>query len=239
MCRVIITQSNYIPWKGYFDSINQVDVCVLYDEVQFTKRDWRNRNIIKTPQGTQWLTIPVKVKGNFYQKVQEVEISEKDWAKKHWKTLELNYKKAKCFHEIAPLLADFYQNTQHILLSEINVTLIRLICQILKIQTPIYFSNEFPVRQSGKNERLIDICLQLGATEYYTGASARNYLDEQLFAQHGITVKYWDYSGYPEYSQLYGNFVHEVSIVDLLFNEGFQAPKFMKSFSNEKILQPV
>ncbi len=239
MCKVIITQSNYIPWKGYFDAINQVDVVVLYDEVQYTKRDWRNRNIIKTPQGTQWLTIPVKVKGNFFQKIQEVEICEKDWAKKHWKTLEHNYKKAKCFEQIAPILQKFYQNTQHLLLSEINAELIRLVCKILGIQTAIYFSKDFPIYQNGKNERLIDICQQLNATEYYTGTSARNYLDEHLFKACGIKICYLDYSNYPEYTQLYGDFIHKVSIVDLLFNEGFNAPHFMKSFSEKRNLTPV
>lgn len=231
--KILITQSNYIPWKGYFDAINLVDEFVIYDEVQYTKRDWRNRNIIKTPQGTQWLSIPVQVKGNFFQKIKDTQISEANWGKKHWNTLKMNYSKAAFFKEFAPSFEEFYLNNTLQYLSEINYELIKIVCKILDIKTTITYSDTYPILQKGQNERLIDICKQAQANIYYTGASAKNYLKEELFAQENIQIIYLNYEGYPSYSQLYGEFVHQVSILDLIFNEGKQAHNFMKSFFNK------
>lgn len=228
--KVLITQSNYIPWKGYFDAINRADEFVIYDEAQYTKRDWRNRNIIKTPQGTQWLSVPVQVKGNFFQKIKDAKISEADWGKKHWNTIKQNYLKALYFKEIAPIFEEFYLSNQLQYLSEINFELIQIICKILGISTKITYSDTYPVRQEGQTERLLDICKQLEAGEYLTGSAAKNYINENLFEKENIQISYLDYSSYPEYRQLYGSFVHQVSIVDLIFNEGKNATKFMKSF---------
>jgi len=228
--KALITQSNYIPWKGYFDAINMADEFVIYDEVQYTKRDWRNRNIIKTPQGSQWLSIPVQVKGNFFQKIKDTKISQKDWGKKHWNTLKQNYAKALHFKNFSPIFEEFYLNNQLQYLSEINYELILIICKILGIQTKISYSDSYPILQEGQTERLVDICQQLNANVYYTGPAAKNYMNEQLFRDANIQVCYLDYNGYPEYRQLYGNFTHQVSILDLIFNEGSNATKFMKSF---------
>jgi len=228
--KALITQSNYIPWKGYFDAINMADEFVIYDEVQYTKRDWRNRNIIKTPQGSQWLSIPVQVKGNFFQKIKDTKINEKDWGKKHWNTLKQNYAKALHFKNFSPIFEEFYLNNQLQYLSEINYELILIICKILGIKTKISYSDSYPILREGQTERLVDICQQLNANVYYTGPAAKNYMNEQLFRDANIQVCYLDYNGYPEYRQLYGNFTHQVSILDLIFNEGSNATKFMKSF---------
>ncbi|GAB4129233.1 MAG: WbqC family protein [Raineya sp.] len=228
--KVLITQSNYIPWKGYFDAINTVDELVLYDEVQFTKRDWRNRNLIKTPQGRQWLSIPVEVKGKFFQKIKETKISDATWGRKHWASIRQNYTKAKHFKDFGEIFEDFYLNNSLLYLSEVNLQLIKIVCKILGISTKITFSDAYPVKRTGKNERLIDICKQLGAEVYYSGPMAQNYIDIAMFKSEGIAVEFLDYEGYPEYEQLYGAFVHQVSILDLLFNQGAQASKFMKSF---------
>jgi hypothetical protein len=228
--KIIITQSNYIPWKGYFDAINMVDEFVIYDEVQYTKRDWRNRNMIKTPQGLQWLTVPVQVKGKFFQKIKETKISEAGWEKKHWNSIKQNYSKALFFKEFAPIFEEFYLNNKLKYLSEINLQLIEIVCKILQISTKITFSDSYPILREGQNERLVDICEQLGANEYYTGPAAKNYIKEELFTSKNIQINYLDYSGYPEYRQLYGAFTHQVSILDLIFNEGSNATKFMKSF---------
>jgi len=230
MSKALITQSNYIPWKGYFDAINMADKFVIYDEVQYTKRDWRNRNMIKTPQGSQWLSVPVQVKGNFFQKIKDTKIGEADWGKKHWNSIKQNYAKAPCFKEFSLSFEEFYLENKLEYLSEINYELIQIVCKILNIQTKISYSDSYPIQQEGQTERLVDICKQLGANTYYTGPAAKNYMDEKLFDAENIQIVYLNYSDYPEYRQLHGDFTHQVSVLDLIFNEGSNAAKFMKSF---------
>ena len=231
--KVLITQSNYIPWKGYFDNINLVDEFVIYDEMQYTKRDWRNRNKIKTAQGLQWLSIPVKVKGKYYQKINETEISEPGWGLKHWKVIKYNYRKAPHFKDYQDVFEELYLNNTRSRLTEINYHFIKAICKILNIKTKISFSSDFDLVE-GKTERLVDLCKKVNATEYYTGPAAKDYMDESLFQQENIKVKYFDYSGYPEYPQLYPPFEHGVSILDLIFSTGEKSINHMKSFSYEK-----
>ncbi|MCS6820379.1 MAG: WbqC family protein [Microscillaceae bacterium] len=229
MKKVLITQSNYIPWKGYFDAIQLVDEVILYDDMQYTKRDWRNRNLIKTPQGVQWLTIPVEVKGKFFQAIKDVKISDHNWNTKHWKTLQTVYAKAPCFKEHKDFFENLYHNCHETYLSQINWYFLTHINHFLGIKTPMRFSSDF-VLIEGKTERLVNLCQQLQATDYYSGSAAKSYLDEALFEQAGIRLHYLDYSGYPEYPQLYPPFTHQVSILDLIFNTGKQATKYMKYF---------
>ncbi len=226
---IIITQSNYIPWKGYFDAIKLVDEVILYDDMQYTKRDWRNRNQIKTPQGLIWLTIPVEVKGKFFQSIKDTKISEKNWNEKHWKTISINYAKAPYFKLYKEFFQELYLNCNETYLSLINFRFLSAINNILSIKTPMYFSSDFQLVE-GKTERLVDLCLQRKATDYYTGPAAKSYIDESLFTKTGIKVHYLDYAGYPEYTQLYPPFTHHVSIIDLLLNTGNEASTFMKTF---------
>jgi hypothetical protein len=227
MKKIAITQSNYIPWKGFFDSINLVDVFVLYDDMQYTKRDWRNRNLIKSPDGTKWLSIPVEVKGKYFQKINETVISDTNWGKQHWANLQTVYGKLPGFALYKDIFEELYLKP-YSLLSEVNFTFIKKICEILGIKTEIRWSSEFELVE-GKTEKLVSICKQLDATDYYTGAAAKNYMEESQFANNNINVHYYDYSGYPEYEQRYPPFVHGVSILDLLFSKGESAKKFMKS----------
>lgn len=229
MKKIIITQSNYIPWKGYFDSINIADEFVLYDDMQFTRRDWRNRNQIKTRDGIKWLTIPVEVKGKYFQKINETKISDSDWGEKHWNTILHNYSKAKYFNEYKKLFEDLYLNNKEEYLSKVNFNFLKAVCELLGIKTKMIWSDEFNLLEE-KTERLVDICRKRGATEYYSGPAARAYMNEELFERENIKVHYFDYTGYPEYNQLYGDFTHAVSIIDLIFNEGPNSTKFMKSF---------
>lgn len=224
--KIAITQSNYIPWKGFFDSIQLVDVFVLYDDMQYTKRDWRNRNMIKSPEGTKWLSIPVDVKGKYFQKISETQISDPDWARQHWMTIVHTYGKMPGFALYQPIFEELYQRS-YTHLSEVNFAFTKAICQILGITTEIRWSSEFELGE-GKTERLVAICNQLGGTDYFTGAAAKNYMDETLFEQSNIQVHYYDYSGYPEYEQRFPPFTHGVSILDLLFSVGADAPKYMK-----------
>ncbi len=232
MKKVAIIQSNYIPWKGYFDIINMVDTFVLLDDVQYTVRDWRNRNKIKVPfgSGTKWLTIPVEGKDKHKKLIKEVKTQGNEWRKIHWNTIKQFYSKAPHFKEYKELFEELYLNSDEEFLSEINYKFIKTINEILGIDTEIKWSYEFDTI-TGKNEKLISICKQLDTDVYLSGPAARNYLDENLFAEEGIKVEWMDYSGYPEYPQLYPPFAHDVSIIDLIFNTGKEAIKYMKSFS--------
>lgn len=227
--KALITQSNYIPWKGYFDSINMVDVMVIYDDMQYTKRDWRNRNIIKTAQGNKWLSVPVEVSGKFHQKINETLVAESSWKKSHLDILKQNYKQAPCFKEVWPWVEELYNTCDSLNLSHINQHFIKGINNYLGITTRIVRSEEFVLAED-RNERLINICKDLKATKYYSGPAAKAYMDLDLFEKNEIEVEFFDYSGYPEYPQLYLPFEHGVTILDLFFNCGAQSKTYMKSF---------
>ncbi len=227
MKQVAILQSNYIPWKGYFDLIARVDEFIVYDDVQFTRRDWRNRNMIKTPAGTQWLTVPVRNRGRYLQQIRETEIDGQAWQASHWKALQMNYAKAKHFDDVAALLAPAYE-ASYANLTELNVALIRRICDYLGLRTQITYAWDYDIAATGKTEKLVDLCVRAGATGYLSGPSAQSYIDESLFTDAGIALSWMDYGGYPEYPQLWGDFVHAVSVVDLLFNCGGDAANYMR-----------
>ncbi len=228
MSRIAILQSNYIPWKGYFDLINMVDEFVLYDQVQFTKNDWRNRNRIKNKQGIHWLTIPVGQK-KLNQKIIDTKVANKRWSVKHWRTITQNYVKAPYFKDYKDIFEFFYLHTNEERLSKINFELISIINEVLGIKTKIRWSSEFDLVE-GQTERLLAICKQVGANTYLSGPAAKEYFNEDLAQDANIKVEWMDYSGYPEYNQLHQPFEHGVTILDLIFNEGPNAINFMKSF---------
>lgn len=227
MKKVAILQSNYIPWKGYFDMIAAVDEFILYDDMQYTRRDWRNRNQIKTPHSVQWLTVPVLVKGKYHQKICETEIDGADWASAHWKALTQNYRRAPYFVEIAAWLEPLYLGKTFTHISHLNRCFIEAICIYLGIKTTITNSWDYTLLD-GKTERLADLCLQVGGTEYISGPAAKDYVDEKVFSDLNIHLTWFDYAGYPEYPQLWGEFTHGVTILDLLFNCGKAAPRYMR-----------
>jgi hypothetical protein len=225
---IVITQSNYIPWKGYFDAIGAADEFVVYDDMQYTRRDWRNRNLVKTAGGPEWLTIPVEVSGKFHQKINETKLSDPRWFAKHWKTIEQSYAKAAHFKEVKDFLGELYHGATSPWLTEVNVHFLRGICGFLGLPFRYRLSSEFTLAED-RTERLVAICRELGGTDYYSGPAAQAYMDEGQFAQQGIRVHYFDYGGYPEYRQLFPPFTHQVSVVDLLMNEGANARQFMKT----------
>jgi len=227
MKKALITQSNYIPWKGYFDAIAMTDVFVVYDDMQYTRRDWRNRNLIKTPQGLKWLTIPVEVKGKYFQKINDTVISDSNWNMDHWNMIKQNYSKAKCFDEMKEMVEFWYLTATSKYLTEVNIHFLKNICTFLNIDTEWRLSSEFQLAEE-KTQRLVNICKEIKATDYYSGSAAKAYMEEDKFTQENIKVHYWDYSGYPEYEQLYPPFEHGVTMLDLIFNEGSNAYKFMK-----------
>jgi hypothetical protein len=226
--RVAIVQSNYIPWKGYFDLIASVDEFIVFDSVQYTRRDWRNRNQIKTSSGLLWLTIPVEAKGRYEQSIKDVTIADKRWTRRHWETIRHNYAQASAFSEAGDLMEGLYRKAEGLsYLSAINQVFLHRICEYLEIRTKLSASMDYVV-VSGKSERLVALCRQAGANVYVSGPSARAYLDESAFQAAGIHVEYFDYSGYPIYRQLHPPFEHAVSVIDLILNEGRAARRYLK-----------
>lgn len=207
--------------------IAAVDEFIIYDDMQYTRRDWRNRNQIKTPQGLQWLTVPVQVKGKYQQKIRDTQIEASDWASDHWKAFAQNYRRTLHYEEVAALFEPFYRQCQHTHLSILNRRLIELVCAYLGIKTVISNSWDYSVLD-GKTERLADLCAQAGGKEYISGPSAKGYIQENVFTERGIKLTWFDYSGYPEYPQPWGEFTHGVTILDLLFNCGKDAPRYMR-----------
>ena len=231
---VAIVQSSYIPWKGYFDLIRAADEFILLDDVQFTKRDWRSRNRIKTKDGLYWLTIPVQTSGRYQQRIMDTTIADSTWSERHWQTIQSAYARTPFFDAYAPQLREAYQRVTSNRLSDVNRSLLERVCQMLGITTPIRWSSEYHPRE-GRNERLIDLCVKSGATDYLSGPSARGYVDESAFADAGVTVHFADYSGYREYDQPYPPFEHAVSVLDLLFCTGPAAIDYLKDLSPSRV----
>jgi len=225
--RVAILQSCYIPWKGYFDIIGSVDAFVVYDDVQYRKNHWHNRNLIKTQAGLSWLTIPVTTGASSFNKIENVTVAQ-PFARRHWRSLEQNYSAAPYFETYRSWLLSLYAEAEsQTHLGSINLLFLRAICDKLGITTPFFFSSQLSLEGS-RTERLVNICQALGATSYLSGPSARNYLDTRLFHNAGIDVEWMDYTGYPEYAQQHGKFEHAVSMLDVVLNTGDKASAFMK-----------
>lgn len=221
--RVAILQSNYVPWKGYFDLIRSVDEFILFDEMQYTRRDWRNRNRIKTKDGVKWITIPVQVKGKYFQKISETLVSNREWAAEHWTMIRHSYARAPHFKECEAWLADLYRQAESIeRLTDVNRLFLRAFCERFGITTPITDCAGYEL-VDGKTERLVSLCKQAGATTYISGPAARDYMDDEQWTQAGIALEYMNYSGYPEYDQLYPPFDHYVSMIDALVTLGDDA----------------
>lgn len=228
MKRVGIIQSNYVPWKGYFDFIASVDEFVLLDEVQYTRRDWRNRNKIKTADGLRWLTIPVDVSGKYTQSIDQTRIAEGGWAHEHLASLRHAYARAPHAKVQWAWIEGLYERAATLpMLTAVNELFIRTIAQRLGITTKISRSTDYS-GTPGKNERLMAICAQAGASTYLSGPAAASYIDEALWNAQGITVEFKSYEGYPEYPQLHGPFEHGVTILDLLFNLGDEAAAYFR-----------
>ena len=239
--KIAVLQSNYIPWKGYFDIINTVDEFIVYDSMQYTRQDWRNRNIIKTRDGLKWLSVPVLMKekyynkpvdyrGKYYPKITETKVADNLWAEKHWTSIIQAYGKAACFNKYAHIFEKLYQEAgKLVFLSDINILFINAVNEILGITTKLVYDTEYSV-SGDKSERLLSLCKAAGAETYLSGPAAKNYLNPEIFADAGIKILWMDYSGYPEYPQLFGKFEHGVTVLDLIFNSGVNAAKYMLSF---------
>jgi hypothetical protein len=232
--RVGILQSNFIPWRGYFDLIDDVDLFIFYDDVQYTKNDWRNRNKIKTPQGLAWITVPVFHR-HLAQLICETEIDyTQPWATKIKKRITQCYFRAPYFERYANIFFGILDENFRTI-SELNVHIILWIMQELRIKTRTMMSRD-TAPLGVKMDRLIDILTKVGASEYLSGPAAKNYMELEKFkdARIGLAYKAYDYDEYP---QLFGPYKQSATILDLLFNLGPDARAFLKSRRpNEKVL---
>jgi hypothetical protein len=221
MKRVGILQSNYIPWKGYFDIIHDVDLFVFHDDLQYTKNDWRNRNRIKTQAGERWLTIPVGT--SEHRRICDVRLPHPSWAIDHWRRIQAAYERAPFFAEYRDYLDALYRGTTWTWLSEMNQAFIVGISRdLLGIQTTFCTSTELHLTRT-KGERVLELLEKTGAETYVSGPAARAYITDEEFTKAGIQVIWKDYAGYPEYAQLHPPFSHRVTILDLLFHTGPEA----------------
>lgn len=224
--RICIAQPEHLPWLGYFDKISRVDVFVFLDNVQFKKRYFENRNRIRSPKGWVWLTVPVRSKGRFDQLIQEVEIdNERNWQRSHWKTLQLNYGRAACFDRYCEYLEDIYIRRLWSGLIELNTHLIRWGAEQFSLKPKFLLASELGV-EGCSSELLLAICQKLEATTYLSGVSGKDYLDEGLFREHGITIEYQEFH-HPIYRQLYNPFEPCMAFIDLLFNYGPESRKIL------------
>lgn len=224
MKKVAVIQSNYIPWKGYFDVINDVDLFIFHDDVQYTKDDWRNRNKIKTNQGLYWLTIPVG--RNEHRLLCEVNISDHSWQKKHFNIIRQNYLKSPFFDKYEEFLYDFYCVKKWENLSRLNQYAIISISKLCGIKTEFMNSNDFHVN-GVKHEKLLNLLNMVNADMYLSGFAANAYIVAEDYQKAGIELVWKDYTGYPEYLQMHKPFIHEISIIDLLMNTGPEAPWYI------------
>ncbi len=229
--KLAILQSNYIPWRGYFDIINDADLFLFYDDVQYTKHDWRNRNKIYSQGKIKWITLPCGY--DIKRKIDEVKfVSGIDWQKNHFDILYTAYKNAPYFKKFLPFLEDVYLEKQWEYLYELNrYTTKKIATEYLGIQTEFSDTSKF-ISHGTKNERLLKYIVDTGADEYISGISAKDYINEDYFADKGVKIIWKEYLDYPKYEQMYSPFVSEVSILDLLFNMGENAPNYIWGYRN-------
>jgi hypothetical protein len=227
--RIAIMQPGYLPWLGFFELMANCDLFIFLDDVQYTKRDWRNRNRIRTNNGWQWLSVPVFNKNKREQLIKDVQINNQEhWQKQHLGALKINYNKSKFFGFIFPELEDIYAKGTDKLL-DLNLALTGLLAKKLSIQTPCLFSSEFKIK-STRTQRVLEICRLLKADELYDSMAAADFLDLALFEQENIKVKFQNYI-HPVYNQVYKPFIPYMSALDLLFNYGKDALPVINSKS--------
>lgn len=220
-----ILQPGYLPWMGFFEQLYRSDAFVLYDDVQYDKNGWRNRNRIKTAHGPLWLTVPVLTRGRPSQKINEAMIDPKEnWPKKHLKALEVNYGPAPHFKDYFPAFESILSKKWE-RLADLCVGLIKKIGELLEIRTPLFRSSELGI-PGEREERLIKICQKFGARIFYEGEAGKNYIDTEKFKKQGVQVQFQEYR-HPVYPQLHGEFISHLSIVDLLFNHGPESLKIL------------
>ncbi len=232
--RLAVLQSNYIPWKGYFDLMSAADLFVVYDSVQYTKNDWRNRNLLPSRSGLVWLTIPINTAGRADQPINAAAIGDHRWARKHWQTVSQLLARRPHFGEFQDQWAQWFVDASTMtLLHDVNVHFLKNIARQLNISTQFADDREFQLRADSPTGRLVQLCELVGASRYVTGPSALNYLELEQFKTRSIGVDVMDYEHYSEYRQGSAGFSHGVSVLDLLANVGPTAPAHLARRTNQ------
>jgi hypothetical protein len=226
--RVAIVQSCYVPWKGYFDLIRSADHFILLDDVQYSRGDFRNRNQVKTAAGLKWLTIPLRHSGTFPALIRDMRVSDPGWNASHFETIRQAYRASPGWPVLHDWMKQYLLKADAATLTEVNEFLLRSLCELLGIRTPMTQSVAHGVRCDNPTERVVRLCQAVGATHYLSGPRARAYMEEDRFEAAGIRLEYFDYSGYPEYDQPHGPFEHHVSIVDTIACLGADAARALK-----------
>ena len=224
--KCVILQPSYIPWRGYFHQIKEADVFVFYDDVAFDTRGWRNRNRVRGPNGSFWLTVPIisKALRSKGLKIDQVEIDwSQSWNEKHLKSLENSYARAPYFENYRELIEGMYRRRDPLLV-DFLIDFTKVLSRELGILDTKFERSSSLSAQGSKSGRLLEIVRSMGADHYITGPSARDYLDEELFRQAGVEIEYFVYD-YPQYTQPFDGFDPHVSILDLLFMTGAEAPR--------------
>jgi len=191
--QVVILQPGYLPWLGFFDQLDRADRFVLYDDVQFDKGGWRNRNRVKGPNGPVWLTVPILTSGKGMPLIQDVQIDPKPpWIKKHVKTLRQCYGKAPFYEKFGRPIEQILAR-RHDRLIDLDLELIYFLARSLDIASPMARSSELKIEDADPTRRLVRICRYFEADRYLTGDAAREYLREEEFEKGGIAVEYQNY----------------------------------------------
>lgn len=228
--KTTILQPTYLPWMGYFEMIDASDTYIVFDHVQFERKSWQQRNKIKTANGIIYLTVPVR-KMPRETRISEIKISytQGNPLEQHWKTIELAYKKAPYFEKYKSFFKDIYSNPP-VLLRDLNVEIIKTVCDILGIKTKIVFSSELDLQDKdmGKTEKVVNLCKRQRITDLYDAKGAKEFLDKELFKKEGILVDFQKFE-HPKYPQLWGEFAPYLSVIDLIFNQGDKSLFIIKS----------
>lgn len=225
---VAVDQPNYIPWKGYFDLIHDVDLFVFYNDVQYTVRDWRNRNKIITPNGEKWLSVPCGK--DTHRLICDVKMTDREWQRNHYETIKFAYGRRPFFDWVKPLLDDVYLDHEWEYLYELDVYLTQRISRdYLGIKTEFADSRDYETT-GVKHERMLSLLKSIGADIYESGPAAKDYIISGDYTEKGIELRWKTYDDYPAYSQGTDSFNHNVSIIDLLCNVGEEAPYYIWGF---------
>lgn len=222
--RLAVLQSNYIPWKGYFDLMAMSDLVVVYDSAQYTKNDWRNRNKIASAHGLIWLTIPVRTAGQGGQAINDVLIEDRRWATKHWSSISQIFSRRSHFARFREEWEAAYSEARELsLLHDVNILFMRMIARQLGISTPLVDDREFIIKPDTRTGKLVQLCVATKADRYVTGPAGLDYLEVDRLHEQGIALDVIDYGHYPEYPQGASDFHHNVSTLDLLASVGDEA----------------
>ena len=218
-------QPQYLPWLGYFHKMYHSDIFVFLDNVQYKKREYQNRNCIRTASGTMWLTVPVLKEAEPYPNISAVRIdNSREWRKKHWMTIRTNYGHAPFFKQYSGFFEELY-GMEWKMLADLNMHIIEHIARLLGINKPIFLESQLNIA-TDKTSRLVDICRSMKADSYLSGIGGRDYLDEKQFELNGIKLIYQDFK-HPQYKQCHEPFISCASIIDLLFNCGDESLKIL------------